>query len=141
MPQFSETIEIKRSPEQVWRALSTPERWLEGYLESRSRSPEYPAVGAIDERLFRTRMKEEVRARVTRSEPPSALEEEQEGKTFSRRVRYSLSPSATGTLVRVDDDITFKGLAKLAAPLASRDVRARWAASLEKLKAAAEEHA
>jgi hypothetical protein len=49
-------------------------------------------------------MKEDVRARVTRSEPPSALEEEQEGKTFSH-VRYSLDPSPTGTLVRVDDDV------------------------------------
>jgi uncharacterized protein YndB with AHSA1/START domain len=140
MPQFSESIEINRSPEEVWRVISAPERWLEGYLESRSRSPEYPAVGARDERLYRTRMKEEVRARITRSEAPSALEEEQEGKTFSRRVSYSLEPAATGTLVRVDDDVTLKGFAKVAAPLASRDIKARWATSLQRLKAMAEEH-
>jgi hypothetical protein len=54
-------------------------------------------AGATDERLYRTRMKEEVRSRITRSEAPSSLVEEQEGKTFSRRARYSLSPSATGT--------------------------------------------
>jgi carbon monoxide dehydrogenase subunit G len=140
MPQFSESIEIKRSPEEVWRAISTPERWLEGYFESRQRSPEYPAVGATDERLYRTRMKEEVRARIARSEAPSSLVEEQEGKTFSRRARYSLSPSATGTHVQVDDDFTLKGVAKLAAPLASRDVKGRWARSLQRLKAVVEEH-
>ena len=65
-------------------------------------------------------MKEEVAARVTRSEAPSVLEEDQEGKTFSRHVRYSLDPSNGGTLVRVVDRVDFKGLGKLAAPIASR---------------------
>ena len=38
MPQFSESIDIARPPEDVWRAIGTPERWFEGYLETRSRS-------------------------------------------------------------------------------------------------------
>lgn len=138
MPQFSEDIDIKRPPEEVWRAISTPERWFAGYLETRSRSAEYPGPGTRDDRLYRTRMKEEVEARVTRSEAPSVLEEDQEGKTFSRHVRYSLSPSPAGTLLRVDDKVDFKGLGKLAAPIASRDIRKRWETSLQKLKAAAE---
>ena len=83
-------------------------------------------------------MKEEVEARVTRSEAPSTLEEDQEGKTFSRHVRYSLSPSPAGTHLHVDDQVEFKGLGKLAAPIASRDVRKRWETSLKNLKAAAE---
>lgn len=41
-------------------------------------------------------MKEEVAARVTRSEAPSVLEEDQEGKTFSRHVRYSPRPVQWG---------------------------------------------
>jgi uncharacterized protein YndB with AHSA1/START domain len=139
MPQFSDSIDIKRPPEDVWRAISTPERWFEGYLETRSRSAEYPGPGARDDHLFRTRMKEEVAARVTRSEAPSVLEENQEGKTFSRHVRYSLDPSNGGTLVRVVDRVDFKGLGKLAAPIASRDIRKRWDASLHKLKEAVEE--
>jgi hypothetical protein len=108
--------------------------WFEGYLEPRSRSAEYPGPGTRDDRLS-----EEVEARVTRSEAPSVLEEDQEGKTFSRHVRYSLSPSPAGTLLRVDDKVDFKGLGKLAAPIASRDIRKRWETSLQKLKAAAEE--
>jgi carbon monoxide dehydrogenase subunit G len=139
MPQFSESIDIKRPPEEVWRTISTPERWLEGYLETRSRSPEYPGPGTHDDHLFRTRMTEEVAARVTRSEAPSVLEEDQEGKTFSRHVRYSLDPSDGGTLLRVDDRVDFKGLGKLAAPIASRDIRRRWDTSLHKLKTAVEE--
>jgi uncharacterized protein YndB with AHSA1/START domain len=138
MPKFSESIDIERPPEDVWRAIGTPERWFEGYLETRSRSAEYPEAGTRDDHLYRTRRKEEVDARVTHSEAPSVLEEDQEGKTFSRHVRYSLRPSAKGTSLRVEDDVTFKGLGKLAAPIASRDIRKRWETSLEKLKATAE---
>ena len=138
MPQFSESIAIERPPEEVWRAISTPERWFEGYIETRSRSAEYPAPGASEEHVYRTRRMEQVAARVTRSERPSVLEEDQEGKTFSRHVRYSLDASPTGTVLRVDDNVNFKGLGKLAAPIASRDVRKRWATSLERLKAAVE---
>ena len=47
-------------------------------------------------------------------------------------------PTDGGTRLTVEDEITFKGLAKLAAPLAFRDVRRRWARSLERLRGAAE---
>jgi hypothetical protein len=66
------------------------------------------------------------------------LEEDQEGKTFSRHVRYSLTPSPMGTSVQVQDDVSFKGLGKLAAPIASRDIKKRWETSLRNLRAAAE---
>jgi hypothetical protein len=88
--------------------------------------------------LFRTRIKEEVEAQVTRSEAPTVLEEDQEGRTFSRHLRYSLESSNGGTRLRVDDDVEFKGLGKLAAPIAARDIKKRWETSLETLKAAAE---
>jgi hypothetical protein len=83
-------------------------------------------------------MREEVEVRVTRSQAPPLLEETQQGKTFARSVRYSLSPAPDGTLLRVEDNVVFKGLGKLAAPIASRDVGNRWATSLERLKAAVE---
>jgi uncharacterized protein YndB with AHSA1/START domain len=138
MPHFSEIIDIERPPEDVWRAIGTPERWFDGYLETRSRSENYPGPDTRDDHLYRTRRTEEVDAQVTRSEPPAVLEEDQEGRTFARHVRYSLSPSPTGTTLRVEDDVTFKGIGKLAAPIASRDIRRRWGSSLERLKAAAE---
>jgi uncharacterized protein YndB with AHSA1/START domain len=138
MPQFSDSIEIARPPEDVWRAIGTPERWFEGYLETRSRSEGYPGPDTRDDHLYRTRTKEEVDARVTRSEAPSVLEEDQDGKTFSRHVRYSLTASPLGTALRVDDDVRFKGLGKLAAPIASRDIKKRWETSLAKLKATTE---
>ena len=122
----------------MWRLLGQPERWFEGYLETRSRSQGYPGPDTRNDHLYRTRIKEEVAVRVIRSEAPTLLEETQKGKTFARRVRYSLSPAADGTLLRAEDNIVFKGLGKLAAPIASRDVRSRWATSLEKLKAAVE---
>jgi len=138
MPQFSESIDIERPPEDVWRTIATPERWFEGYLETRSRSDDYPGPDTRDDHLYRTRRSEDVGAHVTRSEAPTVLEEDQEGQTFARHVRYSLSPSPTGTTLRVQDDVRFKGIGKLAAPIASRDIRRRWETSLERLKATAE---
>jgi uncharacterized protein YndB with AHSA1/START domain len=138
MAQFSETVEIERPPEEVWRVIGQPERWFEGYLETRTRSEGYPAPETRNDHLYRTRISEEVEVRVTRSEAPALLEETQQGKTFARRVRYSLSPVPGGTSLRVEDNVAFKGLGKLAAPIASRDVRQRWARSLERLKAAVE---
>jgi uncharacterized protein YndB with AHSA1/START domain len=138
MPHFSEGIEIARPPEDVWRAIGTPERWFDGYVESRSRSAEYPGPGTRDDHIYRTRRNEEVGVRVARSEAPGVLEEDQEGQTFSRHVRYSLSPTPIGTALRVEDDVSFKGLGKLAAPIASRDIKKRWESSLEQLKAVAE---
>jgi uncharacterized protein YndB with AHSA1/START domain len=138
MTQFSETVDIKRPPEEVWKVVGQPERWFEGYLETRSRSPEYPAPDTQNDHLYRTRLREEVEVRVTRSDAPTLLEETQQARTFARRVRYSLSPAPDGTLLRVEDNIVFKGLGKLAAPIASRDVRNRWATLLERLKAAVE---
>src|SRR5262245_42014495 len=138
MPHFSHTVDVERSPLDVWRAIGTPERWLEGYLETRSRSEGYPGHDTRDDSVYHTRREEEVCARVTRLQAPNVLEEDQEGKTFSRHVRYTLTPSSKGTLVRVEDDVTFKGVGKLAAPLASREIRKRWEASLNRLRAAAE---
>jgi uncharacterized protein YndB with AHSA1/START domain len=138
MSHFSESIEIERPPEDVWRAISTPERWFEGYLETRSRSADYPGPETRDDHVYHTRRNENVEARVTRSEAPNVLEEDQEGKTFSRHVRYSLTPSPMGTSLRVEDDVNFKGLGKLAAPIATRDIKKRWDSSLKRLKTAAE---
>ena len=58
MPRFSETIEIARPPEAVWQAIGTPERWFEGYLETRARSEDYPGPGTRDDHVYRTRTKE-----------------------------------------------------------------------------------
>jgi uncharacterized protein YndB with AHSA1/START domain len=138
MRHFSESIDIARPLEDVWRAIGTPERWFDGYVETRSRSADYPGPDTRDDHVYRTRRKEQVDARVTRSQAPSVLEEDLEGKTFARHVRYTLTPSNGGTSLRVDDDVRFKGLGKLAAAIATRDISHRWHSSLEKLKATVE---
>lgn len=138
MPRISESVEIARSPEQVWRPLSEPERWLEGYVSTRVRSPRYPEQDARNDFVFHTRVDEEVSAQVVRSEAPTLLEERQAGRTFERDVRYRLASTNGSTRVSIEDEVTFKGLAKLAAPIALRDIRRRWRRSLERLRAAAE---
>ncbi|MGH3033017.1 MAG: SRPBCC family protein [Gaiellaceae bacterium] len=138
MPRLSESVEIARPAEEVWRLLGEPERWVEGYVETRSRSPEYPGSHTRNDHVFRTRIKEHVSVRVVRSEQPVDLEESHEGKTFSRRLSYRLSPTDGGTRLTVEDEIAFKGLARLAAPLALLDVKRRWSRSLANLRAAVE---
>lgn len=56
---------------------------------------------------------------------------------MSRRVRYRLGPAGERTRLAVEDEIGFLGLARLASPLAARDVQARWR-SLERLRGLAE---
>jgi uncharacterized protein YndB with AHSA1/START domain len=138
MPRHSESVEIARPAERVWPLLGEPERWVEGYLETRSRSPDYPGPNTRNDHVFRTRIKEHVSVRVVRSEPPVLLDESHRGKTFTRRLSYRLSPTDGGTRLTVEDEIAFKGLARLAAPIALLDVKRRWARSLAKLQAAAE---
>jgi uncharacterized protein YndB with AHSA1/START domain len=134
MTHFSETIEIGRPPDAVWRVLARPEQWVEGYVETKTRSPEYPGADSRNDHVYRTRMKEDVSVKVVRSEVASVLEETQSGKTFSRRVVYKLEPGYAGTKMTVEDDIDFKGLGKLAGPIAARDVKKRWEKSLERLR-------
>lgn len=131
-------IQISQPTQTVWNVLGQPELWYEGYKETRGRSSDYPAVDAHNDHLFHTRIDEEVSARVTRSEAPTLLEEDHEGKTFRRRVCYRLESVDDGTRLTVEDDISFKGLARLASPLASGDVKRRWATSLDRLREEAE---
>jgi carbon monoxide dehydrogenase subunit G len=138
MPQYTESVEIGSPAAQVWEVLATPERWSEGYVETRLRSPDYPNSDSRNDHVYRTRINEDVAARVIHSDPPRLLEEAQKGRTFSRRVRYRLEPAGERTRVTVEDDISFLGLARLAAPLAARDVRGRWRRSLERLRESAE---
>jgi polyketide cyclase/dehydrase/lipid transport protein len=137
-PQFSESIEIAREPADVWRVLATPERWFDGYVETRTRSANYPDPNTRNDHVYHTRANEHVRATVVRSEAPTVLEEHQQGTTFVRELRYSLTPSAMGTSFRVQDEVRFKGLARLAAPIAVRDIEKRWTNSLKALKVSAE---
>jgi carbon monoxide dehydrogenase subunit G len=138
MPQYTESVEIASPVAQVWEVLATPERWSEGYLETRSRSPDYPNIDSRNDHVYRTRIKEDVAARVIHSDPPRLLEEAQKGRTFSRRVRYRLEAAGERTRLTVEDEISFLGLAQLAAPLAGRDVQGRWRRSLERLRETAE---
>jgi hypothetical protein len=57
MAQFSDTVDVKRPPGEVWGVLGQPERWFEGYLETRSRSAQYPAPDTRTNHLYRTRIR------------------------------------------------------------------------------------
>lgn len=138
MPLVTDSIQIARPPKDVWRLLGRPELWMEGYLDTMQRSPDYPGPDTRNDHVFRTQVREHVEARVTRSEPPSLLEEEQRGRSFSRDVRYRLEPAGDRTRLTVEDEISFIGIARMASPFATPDVRRRWSRSLDRLRAEAE---
>jgi len=133
-PRLSHTVDVGSPPDAVWRLVGQPERWLEGYLETLSRSPGYPCAGAHNDHVFRTKLREEVQAQVVLCEPWSLVEEQQEGRTFCRRLRYRLVAAHGGTRLTVEDDIRFKSAAKLASSYALRDDRRRWERSLARLQ-------
>src|SRR5262245_49948864 len=114
MAHFQESIYIQRPPEEVWREIQT----------SHAHN--------------RTHREELLDARVTQSTPPSLLGEHQEGRTFSRRLRYRVNAAPGGTSVRVEDEVSFKGLGILLAPIMSHDIRKHWGVSLGQLKAGLE---
>jgi hypothetical protein len=60
------------------------------------------------------------------------------GRTFSRLLSHRLSPTDGGTGLTVEAEIAFKGLARLATPLARLDVKRGWARSVARLRAAVE---
>jgi uncharacterized protein YndB with AHSA1/START domain len=134
MPEHEETVELPAAPAAVWAALARPEDWFVGYRQTRARSPEYPSPGSRNDHVYHTRVDEQVDVAVVSSMPEELLEEEHEGRTFRRRIRYRLEPAGAGTRLTVTDDISFKGLARLAAPFAFEDARGRWGRSLERLR-------
>jgi hypothetical protein len=121
MPQYTESVEIDSAAAQVWEVLATPESVSEGYLETRLRSPDYPNTDSRNDHVYRTRIKEDAAARVIHSDPPRLLEEAQKGGRSPVACAAGSSRPAR-TRVTVEDEISFLGLARLAAPLAARDV-------------------
>lgn len=138
MPHHSESIEIARPADAVWAVLAEPERWFAGYRSTRQRSPAYPGAQTSNDYVFHTRVDEDVTARVDRSEHPTLLEEEHEGRSFRRRIRYLIEAADGTTRLTVEDEVQFKGLARLAGPIAFDDVKRRWKRSLEQLRSAVE---
>lgn len=134
------TIAFAQPSTALWVALCRPELWYAGYQRTLSRSDDYPATGSVGRFVFRTRVDEEVSVRVDQCEPYALLEEHHDGRSFTRQVRYRIEQAdgASGTRLTVEDSIHFKGLAKLAAPLAAGDARRRWKPSFDRLQAAVE---
>jgi hypothetical protein len=79
----------RRPAARVFEVIATPERWSEGYLETRLRSPDYPRPESRNDRGYRTRIRENAAARVISCEPSRLLEEAQ-------RNGPSPAPCATG---------------------------------------------
>jgi hypothetical protein len=132
MPQYTESVEIGSPAARVWEVLATPERWSEGYLETRLRSPDYPNPDSRNDHVYRTRIKEDVAARVIRSEPPRRLEEAKRGQDvlLSRALPARAGRRAHPRHRGGRDQLPRAGPA--GRPLAARDVRGRWRRSLER---------
>lgn len=100
------------------------------------RSPDYPNPDSRIDHVYRTRIKEDVVARVIHSPRPRLLEEAQKGRTFSRRVRDRLEPARERTRLTVEESASSGWLGW--PPARRPDVRGRRRRSLERLRETAE---
>lgn len=108
VPRLSDSVEIARPSEDVWRFACCSRAVVRAVSRDAFALRPLPRGGRATT-TSRTRANEDVRVTVTRCEPPGVLEEHEEGRIFSRDVVHSLTPSALGTSVRVDDEVIFKG--------------------------------
>lgn len=135
--RFSNTIEIRRSPDEVFAYVATPENtphWNYAITES-ERSPAGPIrVGTrIRQRRTIPRPAEEELA-VTELVPGDRLVLVGDLGPFHGTISYTLAPTSEGTRLTNAAELDASGPLRLAAPLVAGRVRAAVAENLVKLK-------
>lgn len=135
--RFSNTIEIRRPPDEVFDYLATPENiphWNYAITES-ERSPSGPVrVGTrIRQRRTIPRPAEEELA-VTELVPGDRLVLVGDLGPFHGTISYALEPTSKGTQLLNVAELEASGPLRLAAPLVAGRVRTAVAENLAKLK-------
>ncbi|MEX1296506.1 MAG: SRPBCC family protein [Candidatus Limnocylindrales bacterium] len=135
--RFSNTIDIKRPPEEVFDYLAAPENipeWNYAISES-ERSPSGPiGIGTrIRQRRTLPRPAEE-QLEVTELQPDRRLVLAGDVGPLHGTVSYELEPTSDGTQLTNDVELDASGPLRLAAPLFTGRVRAAVADNLATLK-------
>jgi carbon monoxide dehydrogenase subunit G len=132
MARSTATIEIERTPEDVFPWLLEPEKRLQWVSGLRSSEP-------IGEESYREVVEEhgqrlEATSRIVRRDPPRELEVEMTGRGFTARAVSRLEERDGSTSVTSSLDLQLGGLARFAGGIASRQVQRSLETSLQRLK-------
>jgi len=135
--RFSNTVEIRRSPAEVFDFLATPENiptWNHAIVESRGAPLGPMRVGTrIEQRRTQPSPGRE-QLEVVELAPARTLVLEGDLGPFHGTISYRLEPVPGGTRLTNDADLDASGPLRLVAPLAEGRVRASVAENLEVLK-------
>jgi hypothetical protein len=92
MPQYTERIQIASAASGIWEVIATPERWSGGLPRNAPALADRTKPASRNNHVYRTQIKEDVAARVIPSEPPTPLEEAQNGDLLPPRARLRADP-------------------------------------------------
>ena len=136
MPSFDLTIEIARPPDDVFALLTDVERlpeWQESAVSAAADGP--LAVGTVigEQRRF---MGRDVKTKdeVTTYEPPQRFDLKSQGGPVNYTIRHTLSPSGTGTRLRVEVDVQVGAMMRLVAQAPLKAAEREFRSDFERLK-------
>jgi carbon monoxide dehydrogenase subunit G len=135
--EFSNAITIERSPHDVFEFVSDLEnvpKWNYAIVETRKASEGPVAVGTTYRQVRSLPNRSEETLRVTEFEPDRRFGFEGGLGRFEGTLTYELEEIGGDTRLTNQADLEARGIAKLAAPIASVRVRAAVAKNLETLK-------
>lgn len=135
--QFSNTILIERSPHDVFEFLSDLEnvpKWNYAILETRKTSDGPVGIGTTFLQVRSVPARSEESLRVTEFEPDRRFAIRGGLGPFEATLTYELEDVGGWTRLTNSADLEAKGIAKLAAPIASTRIREAVAANLGALK-------
>jgi carbon monoxide dehydrogenase subunit G len=135
--EFSNAITIERSPHDVFEFVSDLEnvpKWNYAIVETRKASEGPVAVGTTYRQVRSLPNRSEETLRVTEFEPDRRFGFEGGLGPFEGTLIYELEEIGGDTRLTNKADLEARGIAKLAAPIASGRVRGAVAKNLETLK-------
>jgi uncharacterized protein YndB with AHSA1/START domain len=138
MFEISESVDIARSPESVFAFLTDPARraeWDRSVVSERLLDPPPVAVGS----RIRTRMRVmgrdiEFDWEVTEFAPPATMAASSVSGTMPTRLRFEMSPTATGCHVTAGIQAQPGGMLRLVEPIVAETARSTLASGLARAK-------
>jgi uncharacterized protein YndB with AHSA1/START domain len=139
---FSGSIEINRSPEQVWPWLKEPEKlkaWVGWLVEVRPDADGRGRIWVMEDRNNNNTLMEIQSAALKEDAPRLLVVSSSAKEGFAGTITYTLTPTATGTRLEQRSEFRFSiWLAKVFEPLITMSARKKMIEDLARLKSLAE---
>src|SRR5437868_3845222 len=138
MITIAKEIQIQRSPTEVFAFIddeSNSPKWMQQCVSLQRVSPGPKDVGTKLEYRYRSMGHEgTMEGAITEYQPGQRLAMQFGDKYFDLAVRFAFEAAAAGTILRQQNEIELKGMAKMMAPMIEKAVQPQLEADLAKLK-------